>query len=170
MVFSPMEVGQDVEYTPEQVIADVSWTDAHPIKQVYLQCNCNTGQRMWDPMSVIHAVEGDSQFSLSERGTVQFTDNAETIFTPSPTGNCRYQLPGDAAWAAAMLERIGTFNRMRRTQRHSIIRSVIPPCICYGIIFSEFSKNSSTALVLQSQSKNIHLSILVTFCKIMFTF
>ena len=113
MVFSPMEVGQDVEYTPEQVIADVSWTDAHPIKQVYLQCNCNTGQRMWDPMSVIHAVEGDSQFSLSERGTVQFTDNAETIFTPSPTGNCRYQLPGDAAWAAAMLERIRTFNRMR---------------------------------------------------------
>ncbi len=68
---------------------------------------------MWDPMSVIHAVEGDSQFSLSERGTVQFTDNAETIFTPSPTGNCRYQLPGDAAWAAAMLERIRTFNRMR---------------------------------------------------------
>ena len=113
MVFSPMEVGQDVEYTPEQVIADVSWTDVHPIKQVYLQCNCNTGQRMWDVMSAIHAVEGDSQFSLSERGTVQLTDNAETIFTPSATGNCRYQLPGDAAWAATMLERIRTFNKMR---------------------------------------------------------
>lgn len=113
MVFSPMEVGQDVEYTPEQVIADVSWTDVHPIKQVYLQCNCNTGQRMWDVMSAIHAVEGDSQFSLSERGTVQLTDNAETIFTPSATGNCRYQLPGDAAWAAAMLERIRNCNKIR---------------------------------------------------------
>ena len=113
MVFSPMEVGQNVEYTPEQVIADVSWTDVHPIKQVYLQCNCNTGQRMWDAMSAIHAVEGGSQFSLSERGTVQLTDNAETIFTPSATGNCRYQLPGDAVWAAAMLERIRTFNKMR---------------------------------------------------------
>ena len=113
MVFSPMEVGQDVEYTPEQVIADVSWTDVHPIKQVYLQCNCNTGQRMWDVMSAIHAVEGDSQFSLSERGTVQLTDNAETIFTPSATGNCRYQLPGDAAWAATMLERIRNCNKMR---------------------------------------------------------
>ena len=32
MVFSPMEAGQDVEYTPEQVVADVAWTDAHPIK------------------------------------------------------------------------------------------------------------------------------------------
>ena len=113
MVFSPMEVGQDVVYTPEQVIADVSWTDVHPIKQVYLQCNCNTGQRMWDVMSAIHAVEGDSKFSLSERGTVQLTDNAETIFTPSATGNCRYQLPGDAAWAATMLERIRNCNKMR---------------------------------------------------------
>ncbi len=115
MVFSPMEVGQDVEYTPEQVIADLSWTDAHPIKQVYLQCNCNTGQRMWDPMTAIQAVEGDGLFSLSERGTVHLTDNAETIFTPSATGNCRYQLHGNAAWAAAMLERIRTFNQTRTT-------------------------------------------------------
>lgn len=50
MVFSPMETGQTVEYTPEQVISDISWTDAHPIKQVYMNCNCNTGQRMWDVM------------------------------------------------------------------------------------------------------------------------
>jgi hypothetical protein len=28
MVFSPMETGQTVEYTPEQVISDISWTDA----------------------------------------------------------------------------------------------------------------------------------------------
>ena len=31
MVFSPMETGQAVEYTPEQVISDISWTDAHPM-------------------------------------------------------------------------------------------------------------------------------------------
>ena len=112
MMFSPMEVGQDVDYIPEQVIADIDWTDAHPIKQVYLQCNCDTGQRMWDPMVAIHAVEGNNLFSLSPRGTVQLTDNAETIFTPSVAGNCRYQLPGDAAWNAAMLDRIRTFNKM----------------------------------------------------------
>ena len=106
MVFSPMEVGQDIEYTPEQVISNVSWTDIHPIKQVYLTCNCNTGQKMWDPMAVIHAVEGDGLFSLSGRGTVILTDKAETIFTPSATGNCRYQLPGSVAWSAAMLEKI----------------------------------------------------------------
>ena len=115
MVFSPMVVGQGIDYNPEQVIADVSWTDVHPIKQVYMQCDCNTGQRMWDPMPVINAVEGDSLFSLSERGTVQLTDSAVTIFTPLLTGNCRYQLSGDAAWNAYMLEHIRTFNKMRTT-------------------------------------------------------
>ena len=33
---------------------------------------------------------------------------AETIFTPSATGNVRYQLPGSEAWAAQMLEKIRT--------------------------------------------------------------
>ena len=113
MVFSPMEAGQDVEYTPEQVIADVSWTDTHPIKQVYMQCNCDTGQRMWDVMPVIQAVEGDALFSLSERGTVTLTNQAETIFTPSATGNCRYQLPGSKVWAAQMLEKIRNANKQR---------------------------------------------------------
>ena len=113
MVFSPMEAGQDVEYTPEQVIADVSWTDAHPIKQVYMQCDCNTGQRMWDVMPVVQAVEGDALFSLSGRGTVILTDQAETIFTPSATGNCRYQLHGSEAWAAQMLEIIRNVNKQR---------------------------------------------------------
>ena len=111
MVFSPMEAGQGVEYTPEQVIADVSWTNAHPIKQVYMQCNCNTGQRMWDVMTTIQAVEGDALFSLSERGTVTLTDQAETIFAPSVIGNCRYQLPGSPDWNAAMLEKIRNCNK-----------------------------------------------------------
>jgi inosine-uridine nucleoside N-ribohydrolase len=115
MVFSPMEVGQAMEYTPEQVIADVSWTDRHPIKQVYMTCDCDTGQRMWDPMCVIQAVEGDSLFSLSQRGTISITPQAHTIFTPSATGNVRYQLPGNAQWAAMMLEKIRTMNKVRST-------------------------------------------------------
>jgi hypothetical protein len=112
MVFLPMEAGQDVEYTPEQVIADVSWTDAHPIKQVYMQCDCNTGQRMWDVMPVVQAVEGDALFSLSERGIVTLTPNVGTLFTPSPTGNDRYQKPGSKAWCDAMLEKIRKYARI----------------------------------------------------------
>ncbi len=111
IVFSPDEVGDRIEYVPEQVIADISWTDEHPIKQVYMTCDCDTGQKMWDPMAVINAVEGDELFQLSERGTVAITDKAETIFTPSATGNCRYQLPGDADWNIAMLEKIRNVNK-----------------------------------------------------------
>ena len=46
------------------------------------------------------------QFSLSERGIVSLTPQAEAIFTPSATGNCRYQLPGNEARNAAMLQKI----------------------------------------------------------------
>ena len=112
MVFSPMEVGQDIEYKPEQVIADVSWTDVHPIKQVYMRCNCNTGQMMWDPMPVIQAVEGDELFLLSERGTVEFREDAMTVFTPSATGNCRYQKAKNTTWNQAMLDKIRWYNMM----------------------------------------------------------
>jgi hypothetical protein len=106
IILAPGEVGDAVEYTPEQVIADISWTDRHPIKQVYMRCNCNTGQRMWDLMAVFQAVLGDELFSLSERGTMELTPNAETLFTANPNGNFRHQLRGDTTWANTMLERI----------------------------------------------------------------
>ncbi len=112
MVFSPGEVGDAIEYKPETVIGDISWTNVHPIKQVYMKCNCDTGQRMWDVMPVVQAVEGDALFSLSPRGTVVLDDQAETIFTPSTTGNCRYQLPGSEAWAEQMLEKIRNTNAL----------------------------------------------------------
>ena len=111
IVFSPGEVGDIIEYVPDTVIADIDWTDIHPVKQVYLRCNTHTGQMMWDPLVVINAVEGDGLFTLSGRGTVSLTPRAETMFTPSPDGNCRYQLPGDSAWVAAMLTKIRTVNK-----------------------------------------------------------
>ena len=113
VVFSPMEVGNEIDYSPETVIRDISWTDIHPIKQVYMKYDCDTGQRMWDPMAVIQAVEGDELFTLSERGIVNLTPIAGTIFTPSATGNDRYQMPGTEAWCQAMLEKIREYLRKR---------------------------------------------------------
>ena len=110
VVFSPMEVGNGIEYRPETVISDISWTDIHPIKQVYMKYDCDTGQKMWDPMAVIQAVEGDEVFSLSERGIVTLTPEITTLFTPSATGNHRYQKPGTQAWCQAMLEKIRNAN------------------------------------------------------------
>ena len=126
IIFSPGEVGDAIEYVPEQVIADISWTDVHPIKQVYMTCNCNTGQKMWDLMAIINAVEGDGLFQLSERGTVAITDNAETIFTPSAAGNCRYQLPGDADWNNAMLEKIRNVNKTSLVPPNNVSFVTVP--------------------------------------------
>ena len=112
MMYSPGEVGDAIEYRPEQVIADISWTDAHPIKSVYMNCFCDTGQKMWDPLAVIHAVEGDDAFILSQRGTVTLTKNAETLFNPSPNGNSRYQIAGSKEWAKEKLDLIRQLTMM----------------------------------------------------------
>ncbi len=94
-MFSPGEVGDPVYYQPEQVISDISWTDCHPIKQVYLMDDYDDpGQRMWDPLTVIHAIEGDAAFLLSGRGTVSIDSHAVTTFTPFAFR----QLPLPAAW------------------------------------------------------------------------
>ena len=106
IVFSPGEVGDPLDYRPETVIADMDWTDLHPIKWTYQFLNCNTGQKMWDPQAIIHAVEGNDFYKLSERGWVTLTPNAETIFTPDPKGNARYQFPGDAVWCDMVLKYI----------------------------------------------------------------
>ena len=113
VVFSPMEVGNEIDYRPETVISDIDWTDIHPIKQVYMKYNCDTGQKMWDPMVVIQAVEGDAVFTLSGRGVVTLTEACGTIFTPKATGNDRYQIPGSKAWCDAMLEKIRKYTKMK---------------------------------------------------------
>ena len=106
MVFSPGEVGDPLFYPDPQVLADINWTDCHPIKWVYEYLQCDTGQKMWDPLAVINAVEGDDLYTLSERGWVELTPRGETIFTPDPKGNCRYQLPGDSVWSETILKYI----------------------------------------------------------------
>lgn len=106
LVFSPGEAGDAFDYKVENVISDISWTDAHPIKQVYLNCNCNTGQKMWDVLPVINAVKGDDWFLLSPRGRVEVLRNTRTIFTPDPKGNYRYQIPGDEAWVQKIFAEI----------------------------------------------------------------
>ena len=106
IVFSPGEVGDPLDYRPETVIADMDWTDTHPIKWIYQFLNCDTGQKMWDPQAVINAVEGDGFYRLSERGWVTLTPNGETLFTPDPNGNARYQYPGDPVWCDMVLKYI----------------------------------------------------------------
>ena len=37
---------------------------------------------------------------------MSLTPNGETLFTPDPKGNCRYQNPGDPVWCDTVLKYI----------------------------------------------------------------
>ena len=107
IVFSPGEVGDPLYYSAADIISDMNWTDSHPIKWIYQFLVEDKFQKMWDPLAVINAVEGDDIFyELSPRGWVTLTPTGETIFTPDPKGNARYQFPGDKGWSDFVLKYI----------------------------------------------------------------
>ena len=107
IVFSPGEVGDPLYYSAEDIIADMNWTDSHPIKWIYKFLKEDKFQKMWDPLAVINAVEGDDIFyKLSPRGWVSLTPTGETIFKEDPNGNARYQYPGPKGWSDFVLKYI----------------------------------------------------------------
>ena len=59
----------------------------------------------------LHAKTLHDVRKLTERGTAVLDDDGKVIFTPSSTGNIRFQVPGDAAWCSAMLEKIRSVNK-----------------------------------------------------------
>ncbi|MBO4566580.1 MAG: nucleoside hydrolase [Bacteroidales bacterium] len=117
LVLSPTNVGEMMDYTSEDILADLSYTVLHPIKTVYTQFDCEVGQRMWDTNCVVNAVLGDGEYNLSPRGRVKYIDRGEAsqmVFTPDPDGNARYQLPGDSYFAAEKVMDIRRHTRMNR--------------------------------------------------------
>ena len=117
LIMSPSNIGDLMNYLPKDVLVDLSYTDYNPIKAVYTNYTCDTGQRMWDTNCLVNAVLGDSEYNLSPRGYVKFIDKGEEslmLFTPDPNGNARYQLPGDTYFAEEKLMDIRRHNRMNR--------------------------------------------------------
>lgn len=110
IILSPSAVGDEVDYVPEQVIADISQTDNHPLKQIYIRYNYDTGQRMWDVLLPLQEIEGDSLFSLSPRGNVTMNADNRIDFTASSSGNVRYRIYRDEAWTQRILNLIRASN------------------------------------------------------------
>lgn len=92
IVFSPMEVGNAIDYRPKAVLADLADYEKHPLKTVYAECETDTGQRMWDSNTVINAVEGSVFYTISAPGNIHVTPQGNTIYTPSPFGERFYQI------------------------------------------------------------------------------
>ena len=117
LIMSPSNVGDMMDYLPQDVLVDLSYTEQNPIKAVYTNYTCDTGQRMWDTNCLVQAVLGDEAYHLSSRGWVTFVDRGEEslmLFQKDPEGNARYQLPGDTYFAEEKLMDIRRHNRMNR--------------------------------------------------------
>ena len=64
LIMSPSNIGDKMNYLPQDVVADLSYTDWNPIKAVYTNYTCDTGQRMWDTNCLVNAVLGDNEYHL----------------------------------------------------------------------------------------------------------
>lgn len=105
-IFNAMETGQSVDYEPDSLIRDIDWTDHHPLKQVYMRCDCNTGQRMWDVMSILHLMVEPELFTLSEYGSTKLNEDCSVIFIPDSTALQRYTYPFTPERSARALDLI----------------------------------------------------------------
>ena len=117
LIMSPSNVGDMMDYLPKDVLVDLSYTEQNPIKAVYTNYTCDTGQRMWDTNCLVQAVLGDEAYHLSPRGWVTFVDRGEEslmLFQKDPQGNARYQLPGDTYFAEEKLMDIRRHTRMNK--------------------------------------------------------
>lgn len=114
---SPSMVGDGMNYLPEDVLADLADVEVNPIKAVYENYKCDTGQRMWDSNCLVQAVLGDCQYKLSPRGWVTFVDKGEEslmLFKEDKNGNARYQIVGDTYFNTEKLMDIRRHNRMKK--------------------------------------------------------
>ena len=107
---SPNPVGGAIEYPAETVVKDLADFDGNPIQQVYLNKDCNTGQKMWDFLCVVNAVE-PKKFNFSQPGFVSMNEAGEICFTKDQKGNFVYQLPGDKKWNDKMLAYLRSYLR-----------------------------------------------------------
>ena len=117
LIMSPSNVGDMMDYLPKDVLVDLSYTEMNPIKAVYTNYTCDTGQRMWDTNCLVQAVVGDEAYNLSPRGWVTFVDKGEEslmLFKKDPNGNARYQLPSDTYFAEDKLMDIRRHTRINR--------------------------------------------------------
>lgn len=91
--FNPMEVGQDLDYRPEWVTADLKHAPSHPTRHIYLHPGDDTGQRMWDVVSLLYLMEDPSLFEVSEPGWAAPRPDWSMAFSPDSAGRHRYLKP-----------------------------------------------------------------------------
>ncbi len=92
MIFSPFEVGLVITFPYESIANDFGYVANHPIAEAYrLYVGKPEDHPNWDSTAVLEAIRPNrGYFELSPPGRVKLGPRNSTLFTPDPTGKCRY--------------------------------------------------------------------------------
>ena len=95
MFFSPQEAGDQFDYAPEAVLADLEAAGMadSPLYHCYKHHDCNTGQRMWDVMTLLgwlypEYYDTNGPFDITLEGEMYLVHNL-----PTETSNRYVQYP-----------------------------------------------------------------------------
>lgn len=92
MIFSGFEIGLVITFPMESIDRDFAWAANHPVVEAYrVYTGKSEDHPNWDSTAVLDAIRPDrGYFDLSEPGNVTLNEKAATVFTPDPSGKCRY--------------------------------------------------------------------------------
>jgi inosine-uridine nucleoside N-ribohydrolase len=92
IIFSGFEVGLVITYPFESIARDFAWTTDNPVVEAYkVYVGKPEDHPNWDSTAVLDAIRPDrGYFDLSQPGNVDLGEKNATVFTPDPTGKCRY--------------------------------------------------------------------------------
>lgn len=123
--FSPSLPGDHLDYPTDAVLSDLSWIEKNPIKQVYKNYNCNTGQRMWDVYPALMALTDVEEYLRGNApGIVKITqtdrdgdgvNDYEMKFEESSEGYCQYQVLREEEALQKDMEWMKTCNTSQET-------------------------------------------------------
>ncbi len=100
LYITPLEAGLDFPSDHDRMLSDYSADTLHPMYQIYKNydewAKGDVGQYFWDPLCVIHSVEGDASFAVSARGKIKIEADGHSVFGPDALGNVYIIGVGDA--------------------------------------------------------------------------
>ena len=92
IVFTPWQIGDQVQYPGESIERDFAWGEPHPMVEAYKHYLPMPYNRpTWDVIAAYYACHPEAVgFTLSESGDVKVVGRGITQFTPNVDGKCRY--------------------------------------------------------------------------------
>ena len=92
IVFTPWQIGEQVQYPGASIEKDFEWGEPHPMVEAYKHYQQMPYDRpTWDVIAAYYACHPDAGcFTISQTGDVKVVGKGVTLFTPNKSGTFRY--------------------------------------------------------------------------------